>query len=573
MFINLRVCTFAHMIDKRDSIIASLKEQLRLSTGREQHLFEQFKLLTGQIEQIFAQNVQIAARNGQLSDYISQLTDELDCQAKTIESLEKALLQKDKDLLSISGKARGLAKLLNKESEKITPKANAETAKDAETEKVKAPTPKERGNNGAKRKEYFDIEEEIVDLWPGDPLFDKEKAVALDIHESIRYVYHPFRIVKMIYRQHNFVMEKIIYSAPPAPHTPFLNSNYDASFIAGLLQYRYAYLMPVERIVRLFEENGFDVNKATAHGLISKTCILLAGLDCVLREAIHSDPYICMDETYHQIINEKKNKKGKATCKGYIWSAYANHLKLVHFFYKEGSREKEVFLGYLDKSYQGAVHTDGFACYKEIETGTYPDAIRIACAQHAKRKFKDVGEDSQAKEIIDTINELYRIEHQMLPEWDAGKRLAYRNEEAPPVLEILKKKLLKIKDDPDFLPSSPLAEATDYLLTEFDSLKNYLLHADYKLDTNAIERANRSISLSRRNSLFFGSHEGASRSALLFSLACSCRLHDINTFEYFTDILNRMVHIPPNAPFDVLRELLPDRWKKSSAQVAIESSA
>ena len=559
------------MIDERDSTIELLKEQLRLSTGREQYLLEQFKLLIGNIEQLFAQNVQLAASNGLLSGHISQLVDELEEQANTIESLEKALLQKDKDLASISGKARGLAKLLNNESGKITPEAN--TAKDVETEKVKAPTPKERGNNGAKRREYFDMEEEIVDLWPGDPSFDKEKAVALGVHESIRYMYYSFRFVKMIYRQHSFMMENKVYNSLPAPYTPFLNSCYDASFIAGILQHRYAYLMPVERIVHLFEENGFDVNKATAHGLISKTHTLLECLDEVLRKAIHSDPYICMDETYHQIINEKKNRKGKATCKGYIWSAYANHLKLVHFFYKAGSREKEVFHEYLDKSYQGAVHTDGLACYKEIETGTYPNAIRIACAQHAKRKFTDVGEDSQAKEIIDTINELYRIEHKMLPEWDAGKRLAYRNKEATPVLETLKEKLMQIKEDPDFLPASPLAEATDYLLTEFDSLKNYLLNADYKLDTNAIERTNRAISLSRRNSLFFGSHEGAKRSALLFSLASSCRLHDINTFEYFTDILNRMVHIPPNASFDVLRELLPDRWRKLPAQVAIESSA
>ena len=114
-----------------------------------------------------------------------------------------------------------------------------------------------------------------------------------------------------------------------------------------------------------------------------------------------------------------------------------------------------MFREYLDKSYEGAVHTDGLACYKEIETGTYPKAIRISCAQHAKRKFKDVGEDCQAKEIIDTINELYQIEHKMLPEWDTEKRLASRNEKAPPVLELLEKKLLLIKAAPDFLPSSP----------------------------------------------------------------------------------------------------------------------
>jgi hypothetical protein len=318
----------------------------------------------------------------------------------------------------------------------------------------------------------------------------------------------------------------------------------------------------VERIIKLFEENGFELNKPTAHGLISKTYTLLENFDDVLRTAIHSDTYIRMDETWHQIINERKNEKGKATCKGYLWSAYANHLKLVHFFYEDGSRRKEVFSDYLDKSYRGTVHTDGLACYKEIETDTYPNAVRISCAQHAKRKFLEIEKDEQAKQIVDIINQLYRIEHEMNPEWDAEKRLVFRNEKAPPVLKQLKEKVLLLKDDPQLLPSTPLAIATNYLLNEFDAIENYLLNADYTLDNNAIERVNRYISLNRRNSLFFGSHNGAKRSALLFSLACSCRLHKISTLEYFTDILTRMAYIPPNAPYEVLRELLPDRWGK-----------
>jgi hypothetical protein len=36
--------------------------------------------------------------------------------------------------------------------------------------------------------------------------------------------------------------------------------------------------------------------------------------------------------------------------------------------------------------------------------------------QHAKRKFIDVGNDNQAKDVTDTINQLYHIEHEMLPD-------------------------------------------------------------------------------------------------------------------------------------------------------------
>jgi TolA-binding protein len=571
-----RLLYLCAMQDEKDRMIEFLEEQLRLAAERDRLHLEKIGQLSGRIEQLSDQIGQSSEQNVQLLEQLNRLLLKMEDKEKTIKTLEEALLQKSRDNSAMSGRIRGLTKLLKNTSEKITPDSvsdkNPETSENAETpesaisakdtEKPKALTPKERGNNGARRKDYHNLEEEIVDVWPDDPLFDREKATALRIDESVRYYYYPCRIVKKTYRQHDFVKDSKVYTAAALPRTPFMNSNFEASFIAGLIQFRYIYSMPVERIVKFINESGFELNKQTAHGLISKTYTLLERFEEVLHKAILRDSYIRMDETYHQIINERINEKGKATCKGYVWAAYANTAKLVHFFYRDGSRGKEVFLDYLDKSYRGAVHTDGLACYKAIETDTYPDAIRISCAQHAKRKFIDAGEDGQAKEIIDTVNRLYRVEHKMLPEWDAQKRLEFRNREAPPILGELKEKLLRLRGDPDLLPSTPLATATHYMLNEFDAIKNYLLNADYTLDNNKIEQVNRYISLSRRNSLFFGSHAGAKRSALLFSLACSCRLHGINTFDYFTDILSRMPYISPNASFEVLRELLPDRWTR-----------
>jgi hypothetical protein len=546
----------------QEETIIFLEHQLKLAAEREGNLLEQINQLSGQ-------NILLSGQIVRLSDQLTLLTLQITEQTKTIESLQESLLQKNRDVSSLSGKNRGLGKLLHNTSEKVTPEETA--PKELEPHK-KVLSPKERGNNGARRNSHIYMEEQIIDIWPDDPEFDREKAIELRVVETIRFEYLPSRVIKKVIRQHNCVIGNKVYSVG-APRTPLMNSNYEASFIAGLLQFRYTYSMPLERIIKFFNEGGFELKKGTAHSLTGKSALLLAPFDEVLRKTIHTDPYIRIDETYHQIVNEGKNEKGKATRKGYLWSAMANTLKLVHFFYRDGSRGKEVFTGYLDQSYRGAVHTDGLACYKEIETDAYPHAIRISCIQHAKRKFLDIEKDAQAIEIVDLINGLYRIEHKMLPEWDAKKRVEYRKTEALPVLRELKEKLLLIRNDPQTLPSSPLSTATNYMLNEFSTIENYLPDAAYTLDNNAIERANRYISLNRRNSLFFGSHEGAKRSALLFSLACSCRLHNVNTYEYFTDILTRMAYLPPNAPFEVLRELLPDRWKRSVEEVAIESSA
>ena len=64
------------------------------------------------------------------------------------------------------------------------------------------------------------------------------------------------------------------------------------------------------------------------------------------------------------------------------------------------------------------------------------------------------------------------------------------------------------------------------------------------------------------NSMFFGSHEGASRAAILYSIAISCRLNGINLFEYICDVIEKTVEWQPNTPLEKYRNLLPDRWKK-----------
>ena len=68
------------------------------------------------------------------------------------------------------------------------------------------------------------------------------------------------------------------------------------------------------------------------------------------------------------------------------------------------------------------------------------------------------------------------------------------------------------------------------------------------LENNEIERFNRYLSISRRNSLFFGSHKGAERGAILYTIALSCKMQKIDLFEYLSDVINRTAEWQPNTP-------------------------
>ena len=130
----------------------------------------------------------------------------------------------------------------------------------------------------------------------------------------------------------------------------------------------------------------------------------------------------------------------------------------------------------------------------------------------------------------------------------------------PPIMTEIKKVLLGIKNSPDYIKSSDLGKAVEYMLNEWNALVDIFSDGAYNLDNNLIEQCNRYISLLRRNSLY----KGAERSALFYTLAVSCRNNKINFQEYLADILNKAALLPPNTKLEVYRDMLPDKWKKEA---------
>ncbi len=410
-------------------------------------------------------------------------------------------------------------------------------------------TPKERGNNGAKRKEYHNIEEVIKEVEPNCEAFDLSLARYIFSRDVIRYEYIPQRLIKCIYRCKSYSQGDTVYSGK-APEAPLLNSNFDSSVIANLMQMRYVYGMPVERIVRQYAEMGFDLPKQTAHGLLTKSAVILDKLTLVLKETILSDEYVHFDETYHVVLDSNTESGSR---KAYLWAALSAKQKLLHLFYDGGSRAKSVFTNYLPSRYHGAIQCDGYSVYKVLEGWDYPSAKRLGCVQHCKRKFLEIESHREAKQIIDIYNEFYQIRKRYPKEQWVELSLEVYNR--------LERSLRELERSRECIAGSILAKAVAYCMNELDGIYNIIQSTEYKLDNNDIERPMRYISWSRKNSMFCGSGKGAERLALIYSLAISCRLNNINTFAYFCDVIHRIALLPPCTSSATLRELLPDRWK------------
>jgi transposase len=85
--------------------------------------------------------------------------------------------------------------------------------------------------------------------------------------------------------------------------------------------------------------------------------------------------------------------------------------------------------------------------------------------------------------------------------------------------------------------------------------------------TNHLERSLRGIALGRRNWLHCWTEVGARHVGIVQSLIITCRLHGIDPYTYFVDVLQRVGRHPAAR----VAELTPRLWKQHFAANPLRS--
>jgi hypothetical protein len=98
--------------------------------------------------------------------------------------------------------------------------------------------------------------------------------------------------------------------------------------------------------------------------------------------------------------------------------------------------------------------------------------------------------------------------------------------------------------------------ALGYAANQEVELRRVLADGEIPLDNTRAERALRKIVVGRKNWMFYGSDTHAEAAAAIFSLIASCRLHRIDPFTYFDEVLR----VLPYWPRDLYLELAPAHW-------------
>jgi len=217
---------------------------------------------------------------------------------------------------------------------------------------------------------------------------------------------------------------------------------------------------------------------------------------------------------------------------------------------REGRHIEDFF-----KDYRGTLMSDDYTGYGRLDENL---VHRLLCWAHVRRKFFDSQNSNplDAAEILERIRLLYKLEHSIEPgiEHDAA-RLRMRQEMAIPQLEALHTRLVALALKT--LPKSPLGKAISYALSNWPYLIRYVEDPILPLDNNPAEQAIRPIAVGRRNWLFMGSESGGKAAAVYMTLLATCKRAKVNPFDYFQDVLGRIMHHTNQN----LEELLPGNWK------------
>ena len=144
------------------------------------------------------------------------------------------------------------------------------------------------------------------------------------------------------------------------------------------------------------------------------------------------------------------------------------------------------------------------------------------------------------------------LEDKKLKNLSPEERKAKRLEKEKPVLDSFWGWLDTVKPS----PGSKLEKAVNYFADSRERFENYLLDGRCALTNNAAERAARYYVISRKNSLFHNSVDGANASVIMFSIVRTALANNLDDLKYLEILLQRMPGMNTDEP-DGLRKLLP----------------
>ena len=378
------------------------------------------------------------------------------------------------------------------------------------------------------------------------------QCIGKDVTEQLDFV--PARLIAKSHIRYKYACKYCsgnIVTAP-MPEQPIDKGLAGSGLLAEILINKYQDSLPLYRQQQRWLRLGYDLPRSTLCDWVSQSAERLKPIvDAMITSCLLPAKKIHTDDTIVPV-----QAKGK-THNGRLWVYVGNTANAPPCTIYQYSRTRaQTVLQKFFKNYRGYLQADAYPGYDKLFNEN--KIIEVGCWAHTRRKFTDViksaKEPTLANQAIDLISQLYKIEKHC-KNMPPTQRYFYRRRFAKPILKKIYRWLKY--NQPSAPPKSPLGSAINYALNHWQAFNNYLRDGILDIDNNQAERAIRPLVIGRKNYLFAGSDKGAENAAVIYSLIESCKMLDINPFNYLKDVLKRL----PTTLSKDIAELFPCYWK------------
>ena len=346
----------------------------------------------------------------------------------------------------------------------------------------------------------------------------------------------------------------------PHPQNLLRGSLVSPSLAAAIINGKYVNAVPLYRLEKEFERYGLAIPRQNMANWMIR---LGEGYLGIMYDYLHSLLY-----EYHVIQADETpvlvNKDGRpAGSQSWMWvyrSGFMQQERQIILYEYQKTRNASHPRKFL-KDYTGICVTDGYQVYHTLEKER--EDLRIAgCWVHCRRRFNDALEmvpKAHQKEsvlylIMNQIRAIYREEGK-LSDLSSEDRITQRQLVVKPLVDAFFAYLKQISSKTP--QNGKVKEAFTYALNQERYLRVFLEDGDVPIDNNASERAIRGFCIGKKNWEMIDTINGATSSAIIYSIAETAKVNNLKPYDYFEYLLTEIPKHEDDTNTDFLEALLP----------------
>lgn len=310
--------------------------------------------------------------------------------------------------------------------------------------------------------------------------------------------------------------------------------------------------LPLYRLEELYKLQGIILSRGTMARWLIQVSEKLIPIWNILEERVLESGYMAIDATKVQVLKEKNRKPQDDS---FMWVRGSPEQGIVLFDYNVSGGGK--IAKNLISGFKGGVQADAHKGYGALDK---KELDLLGCMMHARRRFHQAWLGGEKKPGLAEIGlkmfkRLYRYERAYREQnLNHKQRYEARLKEVKPYLEKIKKWCEK--KQPKVLKTSPIGNAINYFIEEYEELSGFLKDGRYEIDNGWVERMIRKFAIGRNNWMFSDTVEGAQASSILYSFALTAKVNEKDPFKVMTEIFKKLPLAETIDDYEALADLL-----------------